>query len=352
MLHRLALRVLPGLALAVTETNVRKQKRLIMLVAGLVAFGLYRSIKQVYPLVHPLAFLCLCGFLSALTALAAFRVGRQVGFEEIWKEDGIRRLGWIVGWIGFVYGFQLSLMVLALLKILVHYDFLRHPDGPGMMAMIIACTSVSRDAFEIGHVRWLQVSGRPVLTFPDGESLRNLFWEKPIQVLRWVFAGACFSAGIGGGLSALGYWGASPLSQFLAVTLTGGMIALWSYLVGVQQTEIFAAEWKALCYSDLFRFWWWPGLAFAATYYLVLSGVLTYVMRAGSLNSVTNAFVAGLVGGVMALYGYYLGYRRYQENRTRQIVPATLLRCPFVMEILTRNRGGRSSGSLTSSRIV
>ena len=46
MLHRLALRVLPSLTLPVTEDSVRKRKRLVMFVPGLVAFACYRAAKQ------------------------------------------------------------------------------------------------------------------------------------------------------------------------------------------------------------------------------------------------------------------------------------------------------------------
>ncbi len=79
----------------------------------------------------------------------------------------------MAGWIGFVYGVQLSLLVLALLW-LVGYDYLKHPDGPAMMAIIIACTAVARDAFEIGHVRKMALMGRPFPTFPNGMALRSL----------------------------------------------------------------------------------------------------------------------------------------------------------------------------------
>jgi hypothetical protein len=72
-----------------------------------------------------------------------------------------------------VYGVQLSLLVLALLW-LVGYDYLKHPDGPAMMAIIISCTSVARDAFEIGHVRKMALMGRPFPTFPDGAALRTM----------------------------------------------------------------------------------------------------------------------------------------------------------------------------------
>ena len=47
MLHRMALRVLPSLSLAVTEDAVRKQKRIVMFVPGVVAFGIYRLAKHI-----------------------------------------------------------------------------------------------------------------------------------------------------------------------------------------------------------------------------------------------------------------------------------------------------------------
>ena len=179
MIHRLALRVVPRLALAVTADSVRKRKRWVMLASGLVAFLIYRLLKLVVPLSDPLILLAVSGLLSAVTAGCVYGLGRGESPTAIWKEDGVRRLSWVVGWIGFVYGVQLSLMVLALLKVFVNYDFLVHPDGPAMIAILIACTSVARDAFEIGHVRRIQRQGEPILTFPDGAPLRALFLERP-----------------------------------------------------------------------------------------------------------------------------------------------------------------------------
>ena len=49
MLHRMALRVLPSLSLAVTEDAVRKQKRIVMFVPGVFAFGIYRLAKHLLP---------------------------------------------------------------------------------------------------------------------------------------------------------------------------------------------------------------------------------------------------------------------------------------------------------------
>jgi hypothetical protein len=50
----MALRVLPSLSLAVTEETVRKQKRIVMIVPGLIAFGVYRLVKHLVPIADPL----------------------------------------------------------------------------------------------------------------------------------------------------------------------------------------------------------------------------------------------------------------------------------------------------------
>src|SRR5262245_10126148 len=173
MLHRMALRVLPSLSLTVTEASLRKKKRLVMVVLGLVAFGVYRLAKYLVPLSEPIVLLLVSGVVAAGTSLVAYRIGRAVSWPTILQQDGNRVLAWLAGWIGFVYGVQLSLLVLALLW-LVGYDYLAHPDGPAMMAIIISCTAVARDAFEIGHVRKLALLGRQCPTFPYGWAFLRL----------------------------------------------------------------------------------------------------------------------------------------------------------------------------------
>ena len=97
------------------------------------------------------------------------------------------------------------------------------------------------------------------------------------------------------------------------------------------------------------KFWWWPGLAFASTYYLVLLGGCLLCVEATDGFVGLFAGVAGIVGGLMALYCYYLGYRRDIENRQQGGVSSALLRCPFVMGILGKSReaisGPASNGS-------
>ena len=351
MLHRLTLRLLPSLTLAVTEESVRKRKRRVMIAPGLVAFVIYRVAKSVVPLSDPLVLLTVSGLLSAATAIWAYRVGRGCGLVRVWREDGLGRFVWLVGWIGFAYGVQLSLLVLALLKILTHYDFLHHPDGPAMMAIIIACTSVARDAFEIGHVRRLQQEGRPILTFPDGEIFRRYIREQPYQALHLVFFGAvtCLSVAMAATHVPLGR---TELAQFGIVTLVAGTVTLLAYLAGEQRPGGWQARLSTVSWPELFRFWWWPGLAFAATYYLVVSGIMTFVLRWDTEMLWLQGLTASVVAGLMALYSYFLGGRRYQEDRIHQVVPPSLLRCPFVMGLLSKKMPRSQETAMTLSEPI
>lgn len=323
--------------MAVTAPAVRTRKRVVMLVAGLVAFAAYRLVSHLHALSEPVVLLGVSGLLSASAALWAYHRGRAVPLATVWAEDRGRLLAWVVGWIGFLYGVQLSLMVLALLKVLINYDFFQHPEGPAMMAIVIACTSVSRDAFEIGHIRLLQRRGEPVLTFPDGSPLRALFREQPGRLLTWLTLAALMGVLGALALAPLGELGRTALLQLVVSTLVAGSLAVWAYLAGAQHLGSWHGLIQSVGWLELFRFWWWPGLAFAATYYLVVVGALEFLLRQ-ELTLTAYGITAGLVAGMMALYCYYLGYRRHVEDRVQQTVPASLLRCPFVTGILSKTR--------------
>lgn len=337
MLHRLALRVLPSLSLAVTEDQVRKRKRWVMFVPGLLAFGLYRLAKHVVPLSEPMVLLAVSGIVAMLTAAGAYRIGRDLPFSTIVRADRGRRVAWLLGWIGFTYGVQLSLLVLTLLW-LVGYDYLKHPDGPAMMAIIIACTAVARDAFEIGHLRRLEASGRPFPTFPDGRALRTLVSEKGAELVPWLVIGVMLCAGVAVIGFTLDRAPVRLLAQLGLVTLAAGSVTLCTYFAGQQRDRGWVGALAGTSGMELLQFWWWPGLAFASTYFLVLAGSGLYLVRVESISAGTGCVIAGLVGGMMALYGYYLGHRRQVEDGILQTVPASVLRCPFVMGILGKSQ--------------
>src|SRR5215470_1900056 len=344
MLHRMALRVLPSLSLAVTEDTVRKQKRIVMFVPGVVAFGVYRLAKYLLPLTEPLVLLTISGMVGLVTALLAYRAGRASAWNTIILEDGKRLLMWMAGWIGFVYGVQLSLLVLALLW-LVGYDYLAHPDGPAMMAIIISCTAVARDAFEIGHVRNVARRGRPFPTFPDGAALRAMIGDHSVQLGPWVIAGLV--------VGALGAWPASVIShshvaaliQVTTITAFGGTVALFAYFGGFRSTTSWLQGVVETNAGELVKYWWWPGLAFTSTYYLVVMGALLFLVRQPTISTIQAAASGAIVTAMMAVYCYYLGYRRSIEAKQGLGLSGTVLRCPFVMGIL----GKSPSAGMTAS---
>lgn len=338
MLHRMALRVLPSLSLAVTEEAVRKRKRIVMFVPGLIAFGVYRLAKHLVPIAEPLVLLAVSALVAMVTASLAYRVGRAATWSEIVRHDGARLLSWLIGWIGAVYGVQLSLLVLTLLWIM-NYSYLQHPDGPAMMAIIISCTSVARDAFEIGHIRRLAQMGRPFLTFPNGAPLRMLMQRKAGQLGPWIFAGL----GLGvlassSGMLITDAQGAA-LAQSLAVTVLGGAVTLCAYFGGLHPSTPWAHTLRRTAPGELVKYWWWPGMAFAATYYLVTMGLLLFVMRQPTITLSSAAVMGAIVTAMMALYGYYLGDRRHVEDEQAPQLSSGMLRCPFVMGILGKTVG-------------
>ncbi len=355
MLHRMALRVLPSLSLAVTGDAVRRQKRIVMVVPGLAAFGVYRLSKHLVPLEEPLVLLFISSLMAVVTAALAYRVGRSASWSMITREDGSRLLGWLAGWIGAVYGIQLSLLVLALLWV-VGYSYLHHPDGPAMMAIIISNTAVARDAFEIGHVRKLSVMGRPFLTFPDGKALRALLARRTLQLAPWVIVGV----GLGGlaALSGLAFADGqtAALVQLMSITILGGGLALCAYFGGLHSSTSWVKSLRRTASAELLKFWWWPGMAFASTYYLVVMGLLLFVWKQPRIT-VEHAVVGGtLVTALMGLYGYYLGHRRQVEDGQVPHLSSGMLRCPFVMGILGKPPGssvgvaGKMAVSKTGSK--
>jgi hypothetical protein len=279
---------------------------------------------------------------ALVTALLAYRVGRVTPWSRIVQEDGSRLLLWLGGWIGFVYGVQLSLLVLALLW-LVGYDYLKHPDGPAMMAIIISCTSVARDAFEIGHVRKMALLGRPFPTFPDGAALRTMVGDLTVGLAPWVAVGLVVGA-LGASLGHLveANQGA-VLIQLSAVAVLGGGVALCAYFGGLRPQASWSQGLVQTKVGELLKYWWWPGLSFAATYYLVAAGCVIFLLGQPGIPTSYAMASGGFVTGMMALYCYYLGFRRQVEERQGHTMSSALLRCPFVMGILGKSTGAGAS---------
>jgi hypothetical protein len=131
--------------------------------------------------------------------------------------------------------------------------------------------------------------------------------------------------------------GRSELVQLAAVALLAGSLALLAFLAGTEPDGSWRTLLPKIGAKELFRFWWWPGLTFGATYFLVLTGLSNFVLRAGP-GLLIPVMVGGIVAGMMTLYCFYLGHRRQVEDRVQQTVPASLLRCPFITSLLARGK--------------
>ena len=345
MIHRLSLRVLPQLHLLVTDQPVRKRKRLVMLAPGLVAFGIYRLLKDVLPLSEPLVLLALSGCVSALAAMWAYGQGRGLSLQKAFKQDGLRQWVWIVGWIGIAYGMQLSLLVLAILQVFVGYDFLLHPEGPAMMAMIIPSTSVTRDAFEIGLVQRLAREGTVVPTFPNGETFRAWIPQQWSVVMKW--GGLAL---LGGVLSSWMFYEVGPVPwqpilQSVLVPVIVASISLLAFFSGEALYKQGDGPRKSHTWLSCLWFWLWPSLTFALTYFLVMVGMSSYVFRFEHISQWGYVAMAGSTGIMMSLYSVYLGWRKSYEERVVEI-PENIQRCPFVMGMLQKAKPTESVPSL------
>ena len=132
---------------------------------------------------------------------------------------------------------------------------------------------------------------------------------------------------------------AATLVQVSTVTVLAGALALCAYFGGLRPSGSWMAGLMETKAAELLKYWWWPGLAFASTYYLVLAGVVIFLLKQPGVPTPYAMCGGSLVAGLMALYGYYLGHRRQVEERQGVSLSPSLLRCPFVMGIMSKSSG-------------
>ncbi len=336
MLHRIGMRVLPALALSVTEANFRKRKRILMLFPGLVAFVLYRGLSFMGWHDDIVALLISSGLFSTLVALAAYRYGRELPWGELIREEGSGLL-WVGLRFGFLYAVQLTLMVLAILK-LVFYNYADHPAGPAMMALIIASTSVGRDAFEFGHLRLLREKGWLSIGWPDTKRFWAYLADRPGQWSVPVAVGAVAAGFVYGGLALAFPQAQTDLVHLLIIGFVAGIAGTLAYVKGLQPA---VAMWDSLSgypWSELTRFFLWPGVAFGFTYDLIFLGIANYLLLVPNPPLLWRVLMAASTAGLISLSCYYLGWCRWQEEKLRTAISPAVLRCPFVLGILSSRK--------------
>ena len=337
MLHRIGLRVLPALALSVTEADFRRRKRILMVVPGLLAYPLYRALYFVNWHDDILALLATTGLYSTLVAIIAYRYGRERPWGDLVREEGVSRLMWVGLRFGFLYAAQLTLMVLAILK-LVFYNYTDHPAGPAMMALIIASTSVGRDAFELGHLRLLRQKGRLSLAWPDTKRFWAFLADRPVEWAVPVAVSAMAAGFVYGGLALVVPRAQTDVVHLLIIGVVTGGAGTLAYVKGLQPAVAMWDRLSGYSWGELTRFFLWPGVAFGWTYGLILLGITSYLLLVPNPPLLWRVLMAASTAGLISLYCYYLGWCRWQEEKVHTGISPAVLRCPFILGILSSRK--------------
>jgi hypothetical protein len=333
----MALRIIPALTVAVTEESVRKRKRLLMLFPGLIAFVLYRALQVAGWHSDTIMLLLSGGLFSWCVAVFSYIYGRDRRLSEVLREDGTVHLIWLGFRYGFLYAVQLSLMVLALLQAF-SYGYHEHPDGPAMMALIIASTSVSRDAFELGHLRLLQQQGRLFLTFPSRRGRWRLILGRIEDWVPFVLAAALVTGVIYLSLAVVAPVLKTNLGQLLMAGLLPAASGTLAYLRGLRPER---AVWQSVTqypWRELIRFFVWPGMAFGWTYALIVQGITGFLFKMPDPPLLWKVGVMASIAAMMTLYCLYLGRCRWQEEKLHATISPSMLRCPFILGVLTSKK--------------
>jgi hypothetical protein len=137
----------------------------------------------------------------------------------------------------------------------------------------------------------------------------------------------------------------ATLIQVAAVTVCAGGLAVCAYFGGLRPPGAWIEGLMQTKAAELLKYWWWPGLAFASTYYLVVAGAVIFLLKHPGVPTAHAVSGGAFVTAVMALYGYYLGHRRQVEDGQGMSLSPSLLRCPFVMGILNKTSRSATAGA-------
>ena len=142
------------------------------------------------------------------------------------------------------------------------------------------------------------------------------------------------------GVAQLGQVGESVMLQVVIISIMAACVGNLAFYAGADPSHMWwnlkppQGWWRGI------QFWVWPCLTFAVTYYLVQAGVVSFLLQRGLHSPTIQMILAGTTMAVMAVYGYYLGHRKFVDSQSQNI-PENLQSCPFVMSML--NKSGVSS---------
>ncbi len=305
MLHRLKLRILYGHLLM--DRAARRLKMRILLLSGFAVFPPFLLITYLIFFETRVVFLTMVGLLSSLVCIPVGLYAYAKGFgrplREIWRERP-EEMKWFSFKIGFLYSFALYWMILGIVEFLFGY----HAFRAALISFV--ASAVARDGFEIGYLRAREEKGRRTI-FPDGRPIGDLFWPRtrgghpqtaPISNLLIILL-AVVIGGVVGAL--LGPILGNSRHQTLAVGIVIGLMATLAYtrflpsLPGIVQ---------------LVRFFIWPGLTMAATYFLILAYLLRIIFQVPLSPAADLGILTAACSGWMTLEALFLGFLKREAG--------------------------------------
>lgn len=299
------LRVLYGHYLAGDRTARRLKMRVIFL-SGLAVYLPFLVITYYIFMETRVFFLTLIGLLASLVsvpvALYAYAKGFGRPLAEIWRERP-DEMKWFSFKIGFLYAFALYWMILGIVEFLFGY----HAFRAALISFVAA--AVARDGFEIGYLRAREEKNKRTI-FPDGRPIGELFWPRksghPHTAPGWNLSLILMAVLIGGAAGALlGPVLENSLHQTLAVGTVVGLMATLAYVWFLPSPPQIV---------QLVRFFIWPGLTMACTYFLILAYLLRIIFQAPLSPAADLAILTAACSGWMTLESLFLGYLKRESG--------------------------------------
>lgn len=295
MLHRMKLRVLYGDPLA-RDRSARRLKLRVIFLSGLAVFIPFLIITYYIFSETRAVRLLIIGFLAALSCVPvvlyayAKGFGRPVG--ELWRErpEEMKSLSLK---IGFLYGFALYWMILGIVEFLFGY----HSFRAALISFV--ASAAARDGFEIGYFRAREEktgikSGRTI--FPDGRPLGELFQTGFATKTGLVLAAAAVAGAAG---LFLGPLLPNPRHQTIALGLLVGLLATLAYVWSLSSIP---------GPVPLVRFFLWPGVTMAITYFLILAYLFRIILQAPLSPAADFGLLMAACAGWMTLESLFLGH--------------------------------------------
>lgn len=304
MLHRMKLRVVYGDPLS-SDKEARRRKARVLLFAG---FGVYLPFLAITYFIFfetRVVYLLVMGLFTSIVCVPvawyAYAKGHGKSLSELRKERR-QELNWFAIKIGFFYSFELFWMVLGIVEFLFGY----HAFRAALISFV--AIAVARDGFEIGYYRARQPNSK-IAIFPDGRPLMDLFKARPAELIILGAALGLIGAALGGGWSQYVH---SSLYQTLLVAITGGALSTVAYVVAVRQIP---------SYSSLVRFFIWPALTMAATYFLIFAYLLRIIFQITFPLFIDQVLLTGMVSVIMVVYCSFLGFLKKESFAPQTVKP-------------------------------